>query len=98
MSLDNEARLTIEKLVDKILKEPEEFYKAGSLGLMEMGIQPSLETVLAFITGMLFGVTTETYIEKHKRFLKKKEFEELFDVLTRRAWEMRQEFMKMFYR
>jgi len=98
MPLDDEARLAVEKIVDEILKDPEVSLQAYSSGLMEVGIQPGLETILAFIAGMLYGIAGGIYAKKYNRIMTKEEFREFFDLLGRRAWELRREFVNVFYR
>jgi len=56
MPLDNDVRLAVEKNIDSILKDPEGFLKTFQMALWEMGIQPNLEAILAYITGLLFGI------------------------------------------
>jgi len=98
MPLDDEARLAVEKIVDALLKNPKEYLERFLSGLRGVGIQPSLETVLAFITGMLCGTSGGIYVQKYGRSMTKDELNELIDLLERRAWELRQEFVKVFYR
>ena len=98
MPIDDEVRLAVEEIVDEILKDPKRYLDLCSSDLMEVGIQPSLETVLAFIAGMLHGIANGIYAKKHNRIMTDEEFDELFDLLGRRAWELRREFVNVFYR
>ena len=98
MPLDRDIRLRIEESIDELIKDPKESYEGMAEDLAEMGIQPNLETTLAFITGFIYGLAEGRNIMKRGRVLNASEKEELFDLLRRRSWELRQEFVKVFYR
>ena len=98
MPLDSDVRLAVEKNIDEILKDPEGFLKTFQMALWEMGIQPNLEAILAHITGHLIGIANGVNLIKHERLLTPSELKELADILRRRAWEMRQEFIKALHK
>ena len=91
MSLDEGARAGVEYTVDMIIKEPKEFENQFSDVLRQQGIEPNLETVLSFFTGMMYGFVVSYYSAKFNRSsLTQEERSGLIELLKRRAFEIRQ--------
>lgn len=91
--LDDEVRILVEKNIDAIIKKPKEIEEAYRFILREQGIQPNLETILSFITGMLAGIADSFYRFKYERLTNLDEKDELIELLKRRAFELRQAFI-----
>jgi len=88
-----EARLSIEKNFDAIIKDPRLSEEKFSAILRIQGIEPNLEALLSFISGMLFGTTDAMYVIMKNRHMNYEEVIEFNKLLKRRAWEMRQAFI-----
>jgi hypothetical protein len=91
--LDNTARVMVEQIIDNIMQDPivaEETYR---FILKKQGIEPNLETILSFITGLLNGAVEGFYTFTHERLLNSDERNRLAELLKRRAFELRQAFM-----
>lgn len=91
--LDKDARTVLERNVDDILKKPKGMEETFSSTLRAQGIEPNLETVLSFITGLLLGIVEGIYDCKYDRLMNSDERDELDELLKRRAWEIRQALM-----
>ncbi|MFH0748674.1 MAG: hypothetical protein V1915_01975 [Candidatus Bathyarchaeota archaeon] len=95
VGLDEDVRTVVEKNVDSIIKDPEKSEKRFSLFLTIQGIEHNLETILSFINGLLFGMANDMNVVKNHRSIEsEEEVLELMNLLKRRAWEMRQVFIK----
>jgi len=90
---DADARRALEQDVDSVLKDPRTVESNSTLLLRGVGIEPSLETILSYITGMITGRVHAIYRTKYNRELNRDEARELIDLLRRRAWEIRQAFI-----
>ena len=93
MGLDAEIRARLEEIIDNILRDKAGIEKSISVTLEAQGIEASLETILSFIAGDTFGVTTGMYYLKHGRSLNEDEMLHYLQILKRRAWELRQAFI-----
>jgi len=91
--LTDEARIGVEKEIDSMLKTPKRTERTFRYALKSQGIQPNLETLLAFLAGDLYGYVWGLYIHKYKRMLNQDENNELIDLLKRRAFELREAFV-----
>jgi len=92
--LDTVIRAGLEKSIDDILKDIEDSEKTYSIILEAQGIESSLETILSFIAGITFGRTSSAYIIKHGRQMNKDEMIAFVQLLKRRAWEIREAFIR----
>lgn len=90
--MDNEIRILIEEIIDRHIKSPET-EKGYQDILISMGIEPSLETTLAFISGTCFRAFIEAFIRKHGRRPTGEETDPFVPLLKRRAWELRQVYL-----
>lgn len=88
--LEDDIRVAVEKEIDKFLKEPKEYENAFRNILTAQGIEPNLETVLSYLTGVLYGFADGLYLEKYRRPMTLEEGEELMSLLRRRAFEIRE--------
>lgn len=93
VKLDDDARVALEANIDDFISKPKDTERAYSIALREQGIEPNLETILAYITGMLTGVVYGVYLWKYERLLKPDELKVLIGLLKRRAFELRLAFM-----
>lgn len=91
--LDPDERSLLEEAIDKILKNPEKTEEDVRWVLRTQGIEPNLETVLSFITGVIYGGLSIFHQFKYKRDLNPDEQAESIQLLKRRAFEMRQVFI-----
>jgi len=92
-SLNNEIRTLVEKEVDNILKKPRKMEDSIRLTLSVQGIEPNLETVLSYITGLILGRVLQVYVSIYNREITHNEMNELIQLLKRRAFELRQTFI-----
>ena len=92
-SLDKDARIIVEKNIDTLIKYPKRAEKMYRDSLRRQGIEPNLETILSSIAGYIEGLVEGFYNLKHGRALNEDERNELFDLLHRRAFEIRQAFV-----
>jgi hypothetical protein len=93
MSLDEEVRARVEQVIDDHLKDPigiEDYYKGI---LIAQGIEPNLETILAFIAGNFLGLANALYIVKFMRRMNNEEKNAFIELMKRRAYELREAFM-----
>ena len=103
--LDKDTRIFIEEAIDDALADPNiisEFKRY----LLEMGIEPNLETILSYITGMIMGLAIGQLpiirIKQGKPIKIPKDERTFFlsaasELLTRRAMELRQHLVKSEY-
>lgn len=91
--MDKDVRIKLEKEVDSILKDPKWVEETFSSALRAQGIEPNLETILSFITGLLVGIADGVYFLKFSRSMNSDEIVELVELLKRRAFEIRQAFI-----
>ena len=104
--LTGDLRLLIEEIIDKYLKDPNAQTDTKET-LVEMGIQPNLETTLSLITGQILGVSMGMWLVKRLRDGKSINppdeddsnifAREAVELITRRAMELRQHFVKEEY-
>lgn len=92
-SLNGDIRLDIEKQIDYIYQEPEEWESMINGFLIEQGIEPNLETTLSVIVGMCFGTAFEQINKKFNRSWTKGEARAINTLLARRAFELRHRFL-----
>ena len=96
--LDDRVRMIIENDIDGVLEDPVENEQEFKKALAKMGIDPNLETVLSFVSGFLVG---QGLINIHNTLKLKKDSEEfaeqlnaLEQLISRRAWELRDAMIK----
>ena len=92
--IDDEVRIIVDSNVDYILKNIEETLERCKYALISQGIEPTLETSLSFLTGTFLGMIEYHYVKKFDRFLETNEFFEFFELLNKRATEIRIAFLK----
>jgi hypothetical protein len=92
--MDKDARNIIETNLDTFLKHPKETEMTIRSSLIKQGIEPNLETVLAFLNGLMVGILRGYYIIKVKRSPTPDEEMEYYEVLKRRAMELRSAFIE----
>ncbi|GAH37057.1 unnamed protein product [marine sediment metagenome] len=93
--LEQDIRLFIEEAIDKCLSKPLEEYETRSKQLASIGIEPNLETVLSYISGLIMGVVvTYTLVEKVNDAEVKTYIKSTRELLERRAWELREAFSR----
>ena len=98
MPLDRDVRIFIEETIDDMLKDPKSHFESYRDGLMTLGIQPTLETILAYISGIVIGIALGRWVMLKRRYPTPEELTEMVLLLSRRAKELREEFIKMFYK
>ena len=91
--LDDAVRMIVEKNIDEILKEPKKYEVAYRSLLRQQGIEPNLEAILSFMTGMMAGLADGLYFGKYDRMTDVDEKRELIKLFGRRAFEIRQAFV-----
>ena len=87
----------IESYIDNILKNPEETEKAAKTVLADMGIEPSIETVLSYIIGVNMGsisAMADLMDELDKEYTPI----EFYPLLKRRILEIRDSMIKVRFR
>lgn len=90
-----ERRGKLEQMFDTILEDPEKYENLGRQALVAFGVEPNLETVLAFMSGLYFLMVGAKYAAKEDLTdEEKKEVQEMFDVIKRRSWEIRDAMIK----
>lgn len=98
--LDEKTRLYIEKSIDIALTDPNLEAEVKKY-LLNMGIDPRLETMLSFITGTVFGSATILWAAKKKADERLAEIpieatytftQNISNLLARRAMELRLHF------
>jgi len=77
-------RTKIEKAIDSFLESPSEYEDHFKSALITLGIEPDLDTILAFICGYILG---------RDEFSKSFDWGEYLEIMKRRAWELRQAFV-----
>ena len=88
-TLEEDIRINFEEACDSFLSEPRKRLTEYSLILKGMGIEPTLETVVNFITGTIWGVIMTYIFAFHKREPKEWEIVEIMKLLKRRIPEIR---------
>lgn len=92
--LTPQARSLFEMLMDNYLDDPLYSYNWVEHWLAFQGIEPTLETVLSHISGVVYGIM----VGKEVTTLKGDEFEEyraeIYTLIARRAWELQEAFSK----
>ena len=91
--MDKDARNIIETNLDTFLKHPKETEMAIRSSLIKQGIEPNLETVLAFLNGLMVGILRGYYIIKFQKNPTPDEEMEYYEILKRRAMELRSAFI-----
>ena len=103
--LDADIRGYIERVIDTALTE-ENTELDTQQALIQMGIEPNLETKLSYITGQIYGIAFGLWIAKWAIDKKtaeisvkeREDFDEaIMRLLDRRAEELRQHFIKSKY-
>lgn len=92
MNVDDDAKNFLEKYIDAIFKEHEDFEDIFRNILCGQGIEPNLETILSYIIGNVIGFLDGFYLSKHNRTMNVNERKELIDFLKSRAFQLRQAF------
>jgi len=93
--LNQDIRLFIEEAIDDCLSKPLEEYEKRSKQLASIGIEPNLETVLSYISGLIMGaVAAYTVIEEFDDEEIDKHMKATRELLERRAWELREAFSR----
>ena len=59
--MDEKVRRILESNIDTFLKHPKETEKSIREYLIKQGVEPNLETILAYLTGMMFGLIEGYY-------------------------------------
>lgn len=90
--MDENIRLNLEKAIDELLSQPMIIEERARTYLIEMGIEPSLETVLSYICGGLMGLVTASSTGRHGS-IRDQNIEGAITLLKRRAWELRRAFI-----
>lgn len=100
MSMDDKLRASFEGVVDQFLKFPKHYEEDAINTLTVLGIEPSLETVLAFISGSLFGsiIANVRNLSKSDPIEFKKIEDEAKLLISRRAAELREAIRMADYR
>jgi len=84
-------RESFEKSIDEVLKDAPKFERIFSDILVNLGIEPNLETVLSFLGGAIFAMYIAKFVLKGDiSDTDVKEIKDFSDILKRRAWEIRQ--------
>lgn len=91
---DSEIRDIVETNVDNVLKDPKRYEKIFGTFLLMTGIEPNLETLLSYLIGYWVGLVDSYFFIKYRRFMNVDQRDELIKILKRRAWELRQAFMR----
>ena len=91
--IDDEIRLSIEKTVDELLKDPGESEGTHKKILVAMGIESNLETVISLFAGFIIGVTATSSMVKYKES-RKQDIVGAIKLLRRRAEEIRHTFLR----
>lgn len=92
--MDEKVRRIIESNIDTFLKYPKETEKGIKEYLKKQGIEPNLETILAYLTGMMFGLIEGHYRTLYGRGQTRDEEKDVLDILKRRAMELRYSFIE----
>jgi hypothetical protein len=88
--MDKEVRQIIERNIDNAIKFPKEHEKGYRDYVSKLGIEPNLETMLSYFSGLLLGLCSAYYLYKKNREVTKEEIDEFHDLMKRRVWELRQ--------
>lgn len=91
--LTKEARLLVERNIDSIIKDPKSYEEWFSDILREMGIELNLETMVSFSSGFVVGMIQEFYYKTLNRSVNHEETTELYEIMKRRAFEIRMALM-----
>ena len=92
-SLDPEIRRIIEKNIDNAIKSPTEHEEGFKDYLSKLDIEQSIDTVLAFFAGNLYGIFYSFYINKFKRIPDLEEKIEYQELMKTWAEELREAFI-----
>lgn len=92
--LDDSLRLMIEEMIDEFIAHPKEYVHAFNNALVDLGIVPDLESILAYVTGMITGsIMAFQHIESNDAApIPSFAHFEYFPLIMRRANELRQAF------
>jgi len=82
-------RIHIEEMIDSALEDPKGLADHIQSLLLEVGIDPNLETILSFVNGVIFGV-----VGKNIRQWEKANETNYVSIMERRSWELRQAIIK----
>jgi hypothetical protein len=88
--LNDSTRTMIEKMIDSWMKDPKVTEKTYRFILEKQGIQPNIETVLSFLTGIIIGTSDGAYAVRYNRLMNVVERKELTELMNRRVSELRQ--------
>jgi hypothetical protein len=90
--LDPSVRLVVEEIVDNHIKNPDVEFSIRNV-LKTVGIEPSLETTLAYLFGTCLRAAVDTFTFKFDRRPRKKELEPIIDLMKRRSMEIRHAYL-----
>jgi len=93
MTLDPPLRAALEEAFDDFIREPKEYEKAYSILLRMQGIEPNLDSILSFISGYMYGCIIAYYKFIQDRKPTQEEIRNFFELMKRRAWQLRQAFI-----
>ncbi len=92
--MENQVRVEFEKFIDKIEKDPETYHQTVKNSLYIFGIEPDLDSILSYISGAAW-----TNFEWHNKYLNIEITDEIenefIEIMRRRAWELRQVFIRL---
>ncbi|MCX6653916.1 MAG: hypothetical protein NTY03_02215 [Candidatus Bathyarchaeota archaeon] len=92
--MDDAVRKIIEGNIDNALKFPKEHEKGYRDSVAKLGIEPSLETMLSYFSGLLLGLFLAYYRFKKNCEPNIEEIDEFHDLMKRRVWELRQKLLE----
>ena len=93
-ALDENVRNAIENTIDRYLVNPDEEFIVFSILLSSQDIELTLDTVLSAISGYMYGRVCAEYRRRFNRPLNQYEKSDFNKLMERRAWELRQAYMK----
>lgn len=84
----------IEEMIDEFIAHPKEYVHAFNNALVDLGINPNLESILAYVTGMITGsIMAFQHVESNDAApIPSFAHFEYFPLIMRRANELRQAF------
>jgi hypothetical protein len=92
--MDNDIRKIILKNIDNVLENPKQIEKGYCKNIVKLGIEPTLETVLSYFSGLLLGTFIGYYMYRYDRAVTEEEINEFHDLMKRYTGTLRETFLQ----
>ena len=92
--MDDDIKKIILKNIDNVLEDPKYFEKGYCQNISKIGIEPTLETVLSYFSGLLLGTLIGYNMYRYNRATNEEEIGEFHELMKRYTGTLRETFLQ----